>query len=833
MLSGWTYQSTVRLIYTGSHPAGKVLYLNIGPNHPIWGAVQPDGKDVRVTKTDDTLCNISADQWVYRKIAQIRVRIPSDTSVTTLKLQWGNSGATSVFNSANTLDLPQSTERGCIGCWTTFQDTSGPYTDATGTTGNLTKVGTLTARSSGDLGWNRQQRLRISQFASNLPDAVSAPTAANNIGIYTGGTGCVQTAAIAMPSNFTYKVWSFGNGETGDQASWYVDANNYWRIRGNGAGKYIFEKKISGTITSTYTTSNVFGGNSIRHFAFSMGAAGVQVWINGIRYYWNPTDTTMWASNQTAKMTLGGYDIGNGPGGSGGNFAGNTMVLVPTLHNVQLTAWEINCAVFLMQPYDNQAQIDGILNGAAIGGKWGTPVVAIDGHGYNGSTWYEQTGLGSTGTNATVGMVQECAVIQGMTSGLPNGTFHMFYHAGLNPGTICHATSNDRLTWTRDASNPVMTDGAGNTLAVSGFAYGDSFGVAYVLTSFVTGPLKVVFSQDGTTFTTPITLLTNQTNSTWGNAGFGNSFIIQGVGGVQAWIEANGVGGTSFQAGQWTGPNIFSLVPPSQYVDSGGTLKGTPAQSACLNFEPQSQTARSLAATGNLTINATASTLVRASGSWVTDSVGVNDQISITGFTNPGNNGQYRVTTVTSGTLTLANLGTCAITETAAATAKLSVQTDFCSGQILGGPFVYNSVDGSRWIWGHGDMSSSPSPASAFSIIYCRQTFDGVNFFFGPSDIVQLVRNDMILPETSGMFTGADQQADPWIECTKRPPVLFSEVYDNVAGRSMIIASAATVCSMEKVVRDTTRLDLGLNAVTLDQTFTQPTQQYANVFLLE
>jgi len=793
MLSGWHYQDTVNIKYSGAHPANKTMFFDVGPNHPIWGASNPDGSDWRVTKADGTtLCNYSFDRFIFRSIARMRIRIPNDTSATSLLLQWGNTGASAVSNSQNTLDIPKSTERGSIGVWTTFADTTGPYVDSTGITGSLTKSGTIGGtRSISDLGWGRQYRLRIGQFAGNMPDAIAF--SGSNSGVQFGGSGAMQTPAIAMPAAFTLKLWLLQAG-TGYIASWYGDSNNNWFIQCNGSNGLTFTRKVGG-VTSTFTTNNVFN-STIEHIAIVCGPTGFQVFIQGIRYYFDPTSTAAYSNALTAKITFGGLDTGSGPG----SLASVAFIMVPTFHNVELTAWEINCGVFLMQPYDNITQLDGIQNGLAVQGKWAKPITCID-----GTATAERAGL-----SGTQGMAQESTILPGLTNGKFNGTWHMFYDAGLNHHTICHATSADRIHWTRDAANPVITDAAntGDTVACGGYAMGDGFMMVWV-NDFTNYPYRCSFSTDGgETWTTPITLLNNLKNSTWGNNGFGNHFIYQAGTQVQMDIEASGVGGVSFQMGTATGPNMFSMALPTQATD-GGSLKGSPAQSAELSYVSQTQNARTLASTGNLTITASTATLTRASGSFSGDGVAVLDTISIKGFTNSGNNGQFVVATVGTTTLTFKG-GTQLVNETAAATVVASMAPDFKTGQILGGPWSWTSPDGSTYKWGHGDIAGSPAPSAAYSINYMARTWDGVNYLHGPGDIVMFVRPDLIWAADGTPLMGADQVADPYIEYTGGNPILYCEDYDNANNKAMVIAAVASVATMGQLVVDSTRLESGL-----------------------
>ncbi len=63
-----------------------------------------------------------------------------------------------------------------------------------------------------------------------------------------------------------------------------------------------------------------------------------------------------------------------------------------------------------------------------------------------------------------------------------------------------------------------------------------------------------------------------------------------------------------------------------------------------------------LSSAGNLTVTAGTSTITRASGSWSGDGVKVGDVLTLSGFSNGGNNGSFTVATVGTTTLTLTGM---------------------------------------------------------------------------------------------------------------------------------------------------------------------------------
>lgn len=56
-----------------------------------------------------------------------------------------------------------------------------------------------------------------------------------------------------------------------------------------------------------------------------------------------------------------------------------------------------------------------------------------------------------------------------------------------------------------------------------------------------------------------------------------------------------------------------------------------------------------------ITVAATAKTMTRSAGSWITDDVEVGDKLTFTGFAAGGNNGTFEVTEMTATVLTLGN----------------------------------------------------------------------------------------------------------------------------------------------------------------------------------
>jgi hypothetical protein len=670
MISGEKWSQEIRINQLAD-VAGRQIIVNFGPLDLPFAACRADGFDVKFTLADGvTAVPFYRLRWVATGFAQFMLKLPADIAGNPL-VQWGDAAAADVSSFQNTVSLPNGADCDALACWPMTE--SGTFVDTVAGV-SLTISGNTTHRNLSDLGFARRPA-RITQQGGD--PAWASDTAC---GMYTNTTGFAQADAgflDAPPASGSIHFYSWcGGGAYGTVLSKYSDANNFLRLEFIAGNKYRLTKKNAG-VTNTFTSTTVTDFGNTALLSIQWGSGGFEFLIHGTPVYRDPADTGAWGSGATGRFTLGGYDTG-----TVGDKLQSFMVMTLTVHSRRLTYGEIGHKCYLMRPPLNlrtqaeKLQYRSVANDAA-------------------AAW-------------EAGLVQELTML-----GSVAGVFHAIYHGGVT-GQVGHMTSPDRVTWTKDANNPVLGGGvhgeAGETLAVNGGRMGDGFWVSYCNT--FTGALKKAITADFVSFSTPTTVLAVRA-ADWplGNT---NAFGYQS--GQQFLMAVEGVNSVSGVAGQFTigmarGHDIDHLTLDASVTDGAG-FKTSPATSLSLMY---------------------------------------------------GGNNLYPLT-----------------------------QT--------GGPFVWVAPSGLQHFWVHGDAGKYQTSSCTF--IYHRSTWDGVNFFEHP--------NDVVLAAMREITASADQAADPYLDDLggTGAAMLWCEMFFN-AGPASKIAQFVYSGNLQSLVADSPRAEVG------------------------
>ncbi len=139
----------------------------------------------------------------------------------------------------------------------------------------------------------------------------------------------------------------------------------------------------------------------------------------------------------------------------------------------------------------------------------------------------------------------------------------MIYHGGLGSNKVGHATSTDRLNWTKDTANPILGDGvngeAGDTLAVNAWPINNDYIHLRYVNNFTTSSLRDAIYNPSSGAVTALGAVYNPATGAW-PAGFGNNYSLRVGAGWIGIIEGYGVGPGQFEVGFMRGYSPTDLV---------------------------------------------------------------------------------------------------------------------------------------------------------------------------------------------------------------------------------------------------------------------------------
>lgn len=520
---------------TLANVAGKQMVVDLTPVNHNWLLTRSDLHDVRFTDKDGNPLNFFRFQGVNDGnyvIAQYQVDMPTDGSGYFLKL-YGDNAATDLSNSETTFKLPNIADADALHVWQTTE--SGSTFANSGTGSALTLLGNASHRNLSDMGW-AMVPIRIAVMGAGI-------SWTGTCGFDSNTTGYARTTTnFNAPASGAIGTWVFVGG-LGTILEWKTDANNYLRLE-LLSGNLLHVLKVSAGVTTTdMTTVNAITGyGNTWLFGINYGTSyGLEVLLSGAPIMRNAADTSGWGTGANARLNIGARDDGT-------NIMQSSIFCTAFVHARPLTygEWGHRC-MHMRIPSNLSTQADKLT-------YYG---VAIDGL--------------ATGED---GSAQEWSVSEDRNS---DGVYDAFWHARfLNPCTVFHGTTSDRLQITRDtAHNPILGFGAGGeasgTFAVNTISIGQTNLVGYVHGFNTASAFTVASTIDGHTMTAPTAILSPRTSGTW-PLGFGNIHIVKNGTGWLAFCEGITSNGT-FEVGCARGTSLSNL-----------SLDSDSARSACLTY---------------------------------------------------------------------------------------------------------------------------------------------------------------------------------------------------------------------------------------------------------